>query len=207
MKKKFMTMVLVSCIGLFGIAHQSLADSPATSTPFYKAYEEIPIVQEAHETGNLTIAYANYINQPNTPIDVKAAMINAIGWKFEGKDNADRFRAYLGLKYNILPPNLTLSMLKDDEVFCLGYFTLLDDYFHPEKAIPILEEAAKRLPQSYTVAMVLNLAEGQEAMETSFSRVWDLTEEVLTDDGLKKDMRIEANEIILDYLKLYQDNN
>ncbi|MCK5132219.1 MAG: hypothetical protein KAR40_08735 [Candidatus Sabulitectum sp.] len=51
-------------------------DSPLTSTHFYEAYLDVPAVGE-HVACRMI-----------EEIDVKVAVINAMGWNFSGQDNA-----------------------------------------------------------------------------------------------------------------------
>lgn len=183
------------------------ADSPITSTQFYKAYRDIELVQEAKLSGTLNKRIFDYLSSPTNPIDVKAAIINALGWKLEGKNNAGLFLQFLSEKYRMIlePRNINTDILHADEVFCIGYLEAMDDYFHPEKSIQLLETAKKRRGDSFTVSIVLALVRAQEAMGSNWCTVWELTESVLSDKSLKQDLREEAKKIIIDYMILYRD--
>lgn len=183
------------------------ADSPITSTQFHKAYRDIELVQEAKLSGTLNKRIFDYLSSPTNPIDVKAAIINALGWKLEGKNNAGLFLQFLSEKYRMIlePRNINTDILHADEVFCIGYLEAMDDYFHPEKSIQLLETAKKRRGDSFTVSIVLALVRAQEAMGSNWCTVWELTESVLSDKSLKQDLREEAKKIIIDYMILYRD--
>ncbi|HHT9109297.1 MAG TPA: hypothetical protein ACFYD9_11675, partial [Candidatus Wunengus sp. YC64] len=79
-------------------------------------------------------------SSPENPIDVKAAVINGLSWRFEGKNNAELYAYYLALLYHLSITELDTAFLSADEIFCLGYLTVMDDYFHPEYAIQLLGE-------------------------------------------------------------------
>jgi len=64
------------------------ADSPITSTDFYKAYLHIPKVEEAHEIGVLSEGMASFLLDSENSLDKKAAVINALSWDFDRKINA-----------------------------------------------------------------------------------------------------------------------
>jgi hypothetical protein len=181
------------------------ADSPITSTPFSDAYVDIPEVQRAQAEGMMNLEIAEYLCCDSTPVDVKAAVINALSWDIEGKSNAELFSYYLGLKYQHPLSELDIEALTPDEVFCLGYLLAMDDYFHPEEAIPLLITAEERNKESFTVAIVSALVKAQKKMDSDWAEVWELTEEVLKRKSLIRDMRSDAIDIIIDYMILYKD--
>ena len=183
------------------------ADSPITSTQFHKAYGDIELVREAKLSGTLNKRIFDYLSSTKNPIDVKAAIINALGWELEGKNNAQLFLKFLSEKYRMSfePHAINTGILHADEIFCIGYLEAMDDYFHPEKSMQLLETAKKRRGDSFTVSIVLALVRAQEAMASSWCTVWKLTESVLSDKSLKQDLREEAKKIIIDYMILYRD--
>ncbi|MEO0376901.1 MAG: hypothetical protein AAF329_20230 [Cyanobacteria bacterium P01_A01_bin.17] len=191
---------------LLNVAAPSRADSPITSTDFSKAYQDYDIITKAQKTGTLDLEMAQYLSSPSTPIDIKAALINALSWKFEGKRNATLYRQYLGLTYKQPIEKLRPEQLSDDELFSLGYLTVMDDYFKPEKAQPYLEAAQQRTPKSYTIAMVNALTQAQAALNSDWCQVWRVTEKVVNDSTLDQDLRPAAKKIILDYMGLYEES-
>ena len=199
----FHSLIIVSCLALSTAAR---ADSPITSTPFSGAYTDLEIVQQAAAAGVINGDIAAYLAAPGNPVDVKAAVVNALSWKFEGKNNAELFTWYLALKYHTPLEKLNYEVLNPGELFSLGYMMVMDDYFNPGKAVPILEASAKAdKTRSFTIAMILALTRAQTAMETDFCEVWQLTEDVLDDKSLKRDMKPEALDIILEYMNSYVD--
>ncbi len=176
------------------------ADSPVTSTPFSNAYLDQPIVERAKDAGQMTKEIAEYLKDSDNPLTIKAAVINALYNQMEWseKNYADTYAKYV---YNKFVQELDMNTLSGEELYCLGYLTLLDHYMTPQKAIPYLEAALNKKPDSFTVSMTLAIARGQE----SWSDIWSLTTAVLEDLTLKQDMKPEAVEIIFNYLSLYQD--
>jgi len=181
------------------------ADSPITSTDFYTAYKDIEMVNKAAKLDVITPEIAEFLSSPKNPVDVKAAVINALSWDINGKNNAVLYLAYLEKKYNNDIDTLTLEPLTADEVFCLGYLLAMDDYFFVGEALDLLLIAWELNDTSFTVSIILALVEAQEAMDYDWCEVWMLTEDVLLDESLKKDMRDEAITIIVDYMSLYKD--
>ncbi len=180
-------------------AWPAAADSPLTSTDFWRAYRDVPEVVMAHDLERLNTQLGYYLLS-QAPIDRKAAVINALSWNFHGKQNAVLFREILEQKYS--GPNYE-SRLNGDELFCLGYLTALDDYFHAENALPWLGKARKAHPKSFTVALVGALVEAQTRFQ-HFEELWPITERVLNDRNLKRDLRTSGVKIVTDYMKLYQ---
>ena len=203
MKKILLVVLLLNVLLLFQkISH---ADSPITATKFYEAYLVVKMVERAHLEGVMGLEIAEFLTSPENPIDVKAAVINALSWKFDGKSNAELYAYYLALLYHVSVTELDTEFLSADEIFCLGYLTVMDNYFHPEKALPLLEEAHKMMKESFTVSIILALARGQAVMDFDWCEVWRLTEEVLKNKELKHDLRPEATKMIVDYMVLYKE--
>lgn len=203
MKKALLPVLILKLLLVFpGINH---ADSPITATDFYKAYLDVKMVQRAHLEGVMGIEIAEFLSSPENPLDEKAAVINALSWKFEGKNNAELYTYYLGLLYHMSVVELNTDFLSADEIFCLGYLIAMDDYFHPENAILLLEEAYKKEKDSFTVSIVLALAKAQMAFELDWCEAWKITESVLKNTELKQDLRPEAKKIILEYMILYRE--
>jgi hypothetical protein len=202
MKKILLVVLLLNVLLLFQkITH---ADSPITATKFYEAYLDVKIVERAHMEGVMGLEIAEFLTSPENSIDVKAAVINALSWKFDGKNNAELYAYYLALLYHVSVTELDTEFLSADEIFCLGYLTAMDDYFHPEKALLLLEEH-KMMKESFTVSIILALTRGQKVMDYDWCEVWRLTEEVLKNKELNHDLRPEAIKMIIDYMILYKE--
>ncbi len=198
---------IIFFIILFSFLFLSLAvfaDSPITSTDFYEAYFDVDMVKNAKDSGVLNNEIAGFLASPVKPLDQKAAVVNALSWKFEGKDNAQKFQKFLMKKYRKNEKTFKLEILSGGELLSLGYLTVMDDYFHPQKSIPILEKAQSKLKNSFTAAMILALAKSQAAMDSNWCDVWKFLQEVLQDPKLKRDMRVEAIQVVVEYVRLYE---
>ncbi len=181
------------------------ADSPLTSTRFAETYLDVPMVWLADTRGVLTPALAEYLADPLVPIDARAAACNALGWDIDGKYNAELFRGWLALRYGVRHTAVGPDLLTADELFVLGYLTALDDYFHPEQALPYLQAAQQRNPSSLTVALITLLAEAQADLGSNRSaRIWPRTEALLRDPSLRRGLRPAALTAIVNYLVLYR---
>jgi hypothetical protein len=194
-------LIIVFAISFFS----AKADSPITSTPFYKAYAENSYVQLAQKSKVLNDSIAAYLLSDTVSVDKKAAVINALGWDFDKKTNAKLFFTYIQKKYKF-EKAFDLNALSSDDIFCLGYLTIMDNYFETEKPIKLLTIAKNKNPKSYTVNIVLALAEAQKAMDSDWCRVWKLGNEIFTNEKLVKDLNDEAIKTIQDYLMLYKSS-
>ncbi len=203
MKKILLVVLLLNVLLLF--QEISRADSPITATGFHEAYMDVKMVERAHTEGVMGLEIAEFLTSTENPIDAKAAVINALSWKFDGKSNAELYAYYLALLYHVSVTELDTEFLSADEIFCLGYLTAMDDYFHPEKALPLLEEAHKLMKESFTVSIILALVRGQAVLDYDWCEVWRLTEEVLKNKELKHDLRPESVKMIIDYMILYKE--
>ena len=210
--KSFLT-VLIALI-LILTCRAARADSPITSTDFHTAYLDLALVEKADANGVIDGEIAAYLCDSAHPIDIKAAILNALGWKFEGKNNAELFSWYLAAKYGMRAAALNLDVLNDGELFSLAYLTALDDYFHPEKAVPLIDSAERRFalhaktkPRgSFTVSLIRALIHAQAAFDSDWCALWRLTEDAVDKSPLKRDMRPEAVTIITEYMSLYRND-
>lgn len=180
------------------------ADSPITSTYFAASYYNYPIVLDAEIKHELTDEIAAFLLDKNNPIDAKAAVINAIGWNFDGSKNSEVFKTHLAKSKGITTAQINLEELTADELFCMGYLLAFDDYFIVDDALNMLEKAASKNKNSFTIHLILNMTKAQKTMDTNFCAVWTLTAEVLNNKSLKRDMKTVAIQSVVDYMILYK---
>ena len=76
-------------------AQRAAADSPLTSTDFHQAYADEPIVAQIVQGRTPSDETWAYLAAPDNPVAVKMAIINKIGWAFEGKNSYQLFLSYL----------------------------------------------------------------------------------------------------------------
>lgn len=179
------------------------ADSPLTSTPFYKAYfEQEKMVSYAKEKGVIDKRIAKFLMKKNKPIGVKAAVVNALGWKSDG-NNAEVFLSFLAVKRDVRPDDF--SRLTGSDLMCMGYMMAMDNYFDVEDAEKVLIAAKEKLPNSFTVHLIHALILGQLFMDSDWCMVWSVYSDVNSNVGLTKDIRPSALKIVHEYLSLYKD--
>jgi hypothetical protein len=147
----------------------------------------------------MTPELALHLASPRTPIDEKAAIVNALGWAFEGKVNAVH---YAGIVIRKDAARVRPKDLSADDAFVFGYLLLMDDYFKPKRALPFLERALLGRPASWTVSAVLAIARAQAGMDADWCHV-EVETEKLRESRLQPDMRAKGRAVIFEYLDLY----
>lgn len=196
---KKLILFLSTLLGILLFGETAYADSPLTSTDFNRAYTDIEIVAHAAESGIMDADIAAYLQEESNPIDIKAAVINALSW---GPDNKDNAQLYSIAVFNKTLEELSVEKLNGDQQFCIGYLLAMDNYFDITQAHEYLALARANMPESFTVAMIYGLTESMKLFTGSWN---NNIKPVLEDSGLVMDMRPEAVNIITDYMILYAD--
>jgi len=178
------------------------ADSPLTSTPFHEKYTDVETVNRALHTGLMNEEFAEYLHDSSNPLEIKAALINALGWNFDGKNNA---AIYNEIIYGRALSESNVSNVKTGDLFVLGYLMAMDDYQNVNNAYIFLREARRKDKESYTIAIIYGLVKAQKVMDTDFCRSWKYADKVFTNEDLEFDMRKEAVKVIYDYMVIYKD--
>ena len=200
MKKQLFLFVLIFTATIF-----LFSDSPLTSTPFNNAYSEIRIIKEARAKGILNLEMSEYLSSGSVPIDLKAALVNALSWNINGKYNSELYKYYLSLKYGFLLEDFQISRLLPDEIFSLGYLMAMDDYFNVRDSLNFLEFAMEDLHNRLSANLIYLLVKSQVMMQNqNWSDIWPLFDELIDDDSLIVDIRPNAVSIIIDYMALYR---
>ncbi len=199
-------MCAIMSLSILFLWNRVFADSPLTSTEFYTQYQEYDIVKYAHEKGIMDDKIADYLVSSKNLIDVKAAVINALGWSYEGKSNALEFKKHLAKKYSITSENLNVNSLTGSELMCLGYLSAMDNYFDVTQAIDYLEISKSKMPLSFTVHMIYAIIKGQQVFDNNWCEIWTVTKNVLNDHSLARDLKTSAAQIIVDYMLQYKSS-
>jgi hypothetical protein len=184
------------------------ADSPLTSSDFYQAYLDVPMVKEATVSkGKITTKMMEYIHNENNPLEIKLAIINAIGWNHKGLKNSQKFLKYVlkKKKYKLKFLGKTTAFkfsATADELICYAYMKSLDNYFDVSEAFNTAELSLKKNPNSFGVAMIYNLIKAQALTsigETCYGSQLFLA--LKDNPNLKMDMRKESMSYIFEYIE------
>lgn len=193
--------MLLACIA-------SWADSPLTSTHFADAYSDHPMVQMATEEMqyDLPTTLLNFLANKNEPVDVRLAVINKIGWNFDGTSVGAQLEQYLMGRYNVKTEKKLVKKLDAGTLAVYAYARAMSNYFDVTAASELGHLAVKKNKnKSFSVAMAAALIDAQEYLHNDWSKIYKVVADVLHDGSLHLDMRQEAIDNIMDYINLYTE--
>lgn len=196
-----------------------MADSPLTSTRFSDAYSDVSIVNHASNLdGMIDQETIVYLSDLEKPLDVKAAVINTLGWNIDGQENSFIFLHYLINQHSDRTGNSVETMgnvefvsflvdfianMNGEHLFCYAYLLAMDDYFEVSLARMYASLAADQIEESFTAEIVRALIHAQYEMDGDWCSVYRIIESVDQNERLNRDMRPGAVKIILDYTNRY----
>lgn len=196
----------------------TFADSPLTSTPFYKAYENSSAVKHAIESG-LDKITLQFLGNNESSIIEKIAVINALSW---GQTTyVSEFEKYLlenrkGLQIEIFtslkeimstPPEETEQslLLSADDLICWAYLLTMGDYNKPALGMKASHLAFSRDKESMAHMVPYALIASQNMFESSWCNVYKIPHAMLEETQYSKNkISDEALKIIMDYINLYK---
>jgi hypothetical protein len=193
------------CITLFN--NTINADSPLTSTDFYKAYLDVPEVLEASKSdGVLSSNFFNFLNAKENKIDAKIALINALKWNLKGKKNAQVYiNKLFTLNKNYTSNNFYLKA-SAEELICYSYIKAMDNYFDVNKALVFANKALEIKPKSLTINMIHSLIKAQTKIynQDNWCEIYKLASSVIKNNSFNKDFRKQAILVIRKYTDFYK---
>ena len=208
MKHLSATFSFFILLGSLLFAPTAKADSPLTSIEFYKAYEDIAIVKMAMESnGQITQPILEFLDNEKNLIDVKMAVINALGWEFEGRQNAQLYFTFVNKNKPYESIDAFILNARPDQRLCYAYLLALDNYFDVTVSATIANGTAntERTASSYTYNIISAIINAQLAMDYDWCQVYSLTNAVRNNKRLQKDFRMAAIPIIFEYMDLYAE--
>lgn len=214
MKYSIKKSFLLFCIIL--LAYQiSFADSPLTSTKFYKAYLDVPIVKNASENPKKLSEEAKaYLFDESNPLDVKIALINAVGWDIEGLPTYSEyieycFGHYPREKYNI-PEDKRLTVediyntVSCEQMAVLVYLHAMADYNDTKSNYSFMEYAMQTPINKQSFMLPMGLIVAQTALDLDdWENIYPAMNYYVNSPEIK-DMRSEAIIIVMDYINEYK---
>ena len=148
-----------------------------------------------------------YIVVDTNPLEIKLAIINAIGWEHKGIMISKRFFASvmskkkyqteLGGDFMAFNWNATA-----DELICYAYMKALDNYFDVVGAFEMAGDAVRKSPDSFAVNMIYNLVKAQglnDFGENCYASKMFLS--LKDNPQLKMDMKIESLSYVFEYME------
>lgn len=199
MKKLLILIILIS--------QYTFADSPLTSTDFYKSYMDVTLVQDALKCkGKINNEMLEYIYEEKNPLEIKLALINAVGWNVKGLSNSRKYFKFVmnkrkyksdfGGEYTAFNWNATA-----DELIYYAYMKALDNYFNVSDACEIAGLAVKKNQNSFAVNMIYALIKAQGLAsfnESCYASKMFIS--LMDNPKLSIDMKKEAMPFIFEYM-------
>lgn len=185
-------------------AQIGFADSPLTSTEFYKAYLDVPIVKAAAENPKrLTDAAKEYLHDESNPLDVKIALINAVGWDVDGLPTYTDYIEYCfdnfpRDKYGIPEEKpLTIddiySIASCDQMAVLVYLHAMADYSDTESNYNFMEFAMQTPINKQSFMLPMGLIVAQTALVLGdWGNIYPAMNYYLFNADIEKDMRAKV---------------
>jgi hypothetical protein len=181
------------------------ADSPITSTYFADVYKDEPIITVADSAkGILNDTLMMYLYDPENTVDVKMAVISALGWWTKNQNNASMFFDYLLGKGEFKNKEDFLQNGRGDLLLCMAYLLAMEDYFDVKPAMEYVDIAKQKNPESYTYNIIHALIHAQYMMDYDWCAVFKISQKVKQNDLLIIDMREKAIDRIYEYLDIYE---
>jgi hypothetical protein len=183
------------------------ADSPLTSTHFADAYSDHPMVQMADQMmqNDIPTTLLNFLADKNSPVDVRLAVINKIGWNFDGTTVGAQLGEYLMGRYGAKSEKKLVKKLDAGTLAVYAYAKAMSNYFDVTAASELGHQAVKKNKnKSFSVAMISALIDAQIYLDSDWGMIYKVIAGVLHDGSLHLDMRQEAIDNIMEYINLYQ---
>lgn len=197
---------LLLCFCFFFIANTSFADSPLTSTEFYKGYIDIAIVKQARKSdGIITEKQLQFLTNSKNPIAIKLALINSLGWNTKGKSNAPKYLAYLFEKQPLLNYKNFYNKATTTQLICYAYLKAMDDYFNVKSASVFARQAMRKAPTTYSIHLIGTLIQVQGANQNNWCSVYTKINQVHKNKKLQLDMRLISAAAVFGYTDRYKE--
>jgi len=199
---------LLTSIALLLTFIASWADSPLTSTHFAEAYSDHEMVQMANEMMqyDMPTTLLNFLADKSQPVDVRLAVVNKLGWNFNGQTSGATLCNYLMGRYKVKNEGKLVKKLDAKTLAVYAYAKAMSNYFNVTEASKLAHMAVKKdKSNSFSVAMISALIDAQVYMDSDWSMVYQVVANVLVDGSLNLDMRQEAIDNIMEYINLYNE--
>lgn len=188
----------------FLLLGNTFASGPVTLTSYYQSFNYLPEVQFVIEHGVIDGRIISFLVDENKPIDEKAAIINTLVDHNKTSNNALTYKQFIARKYRQDWQAMEYDKLSADDLFCLGYITLLDDKGNPDNALSLLEMAAQKSPNSYTINLFYALAQAQKSISVGDDcTAWKTCNNVKMNTTLNNDLNPGVASLIYGVMESY----
>lgn len=187
----------------------SLADSPLTSTEFWRIYQVygdedsyFPLYKVYDEAG-WGDEVMSILCSSDVSIEQRLCLVNYCSWNFEGQSHYADLVRYSCKKDGVANEQQLLRKMSGEMLIVFAYVKALDDYFEVSEAKRLAEEAVKRSPKSRAVAMIAALIKAQDAMSSDWGEIYRVCHAVETNTSLDNDFCDAAVWAIMEYINGY----
>ena len=185
------------------------ADSPLTSTDFSAAYADHPMVEMAGDfvigaifsEGDLPEPMVKFLTDKKSPIDVRLAMINKMGW--EAAWAMELVEQCIIKKCKASDEVQLMKKADAGALIVYAYAKALGGYFNVVDAQAIAHEAVKKNKgKSFSIDFVASLIDAQWCLDNDLEHLYGVVYKVINEYGDHQDMRPQAVNIVMDYIGL-----
>lgn len=229
MKSPAILFVLLFAVGFSVLLPTAAkADSPLTSTPWFKGYvEAVPLAAAASNGGEMSDEMFRFLTSANEPLVHKLALVNALGW---GQNHYDAFLRRL-LKGKRWPANVRralrpgaedkfitenyqtlLRAINHETLVVAAYLQAMQHYLKPEmlqSAESLVRNVRMDYPKSYAIGLVEVLIKGNRLIgnASNWCRIYQLYENLESSNVIEEDyLNDPASVIVAEYMQLYADS-
>ena len=195
---------LIALCFFISLSQYSHADSPLTSTNFYLAYDNTMIDKALANNGLLNDELSDFLQQKDQKLEIKIAIVNALGWKLAGKNNATFFLNDIIKKRTYASETDFLSRGTKEELIVYAYLMAMDNYHDVTPVLKICKAADFKNSNSRCIRIINGLIEAQSVLYESYCSVYEIMASANEKKGLDKDMHEEAIDNIFNYINIYK---
>jgi hypothetical protein len=174
---RYSSCVRTSIVSLILCAASVVHADPLSSTDFSLDYSDIASVSRA-QAQRVTPSVMVDLSNPNISNDIRAAIVNALGWAANHQNHALQYANYLAQQRGVLLVGLRADMIAPHELFALGYMAAMDSHadLRPLSALAIagdlgqmspgqvIDRALRAMPNDFSVLLVRALVRAQELL-------------------------------------------
>ena len=154
---------------------------------------------------NIPVSLLDFLADKKSPIDVRLAVVNAIGWNFDGKTSGQQLLEYLSKRYKAKTADKLAKKLDAGTLAVYAYALAMSNYFEVEDAKELAHKAVKKnKSKSFSVAVIASLIYAQGYLDHDWDMVYMVVNDVLHDGSLHLDMRQEAIDSVMEYIGEYK---
>lgn len=196
--KRRVLILMILCAAPLTVA----ADSPLTSTPWHKAYLDIPQVKAASTGYKLTSRLARYLTDRSISLDKRAALVNALGWHPNGKENSRRLKKFL-----LRSRPQWQRRMPVDIALLYWYLAAMDRYQTPCTAAEKIRTLYLQMKDNQSAALLQLLVGSQQLLFTDWDPIWPAAQLVLTRHFSSGRIRQPALQIISNYMRFFKNSD